>query len=42
MSHDALFRDKLFVVTGASKGIGKALVEELAKRGARIVGLLGA
>ncbi len=31
------FKDKVFVITGASSGIGKSLAEELAMRGANVV-----
>lgn len=33
----SIFRDKIAIVTGAASGIGKALAEELARRGARVV-----
>jgi short-subunit dehydrogenase len=33
----SIFKDKIAIVTGAASGIGKALAEELASRGARVV-----
>ncbi len=33
----SIFKDKIAIVTGAASGIGKALCEELVRRGARVV-----
>ena len=33
----SFFEDKVAIVTGAASGIGRALYEELAARGARVV-----
>ncbi|MBC2717438.1 MAG: SDR family NAD(P)-dependent oxidoreductase [Desulfobacteraceae bacterium] len=32
-----IFEDKVSIVTGAASGIGKALTQELAKRGANVI-----
>jgi dehydrogenase/reductase SDR family member 7B len=36
LQHDQFFKDKVCVITGASRGIGAALARELGQRGARL------